>query len=217
MDDDDKKTMTRREREREQHRQEILAAAEAIFTERGITGVTIEDIAKKAEFAVGSIYNFFSGKDELIHQVFLRVATIRNAQIEEAVMPLVGCPVEALRALTQTWISHHRLHGSFLRAAFVFEMAKGWKPGTPMFNPELVTLFKRYEALGCAFFQKGAEAGVFHKLPPLHLMMIFEGTCRSFVMNVERTRDGRPAEALTDELFGLVHVALTGRLLEKLA
>ena len=32
MDDDDKKTMTRREREREQHRQEILAAAEAIFT-----------------------------------------------------------------------------------------------------------------------------------------------------------------------------------------
>ena len=45
MDDDDKKTMTRREREREQHRQEILDAAEAIFTERGITGVTIEDIA----------------------------------------------------------------------------------------------------------------------------------------------------------------------------
>lgn len=217
MDDDDNKTMTRREREREQHRQEILDAAEAIFTERGITGVTIEDIAKKAEFAVGSIYNFFSGKDDLIHQVFVRVATIRNAQIEEAVMPLAGCPVEALRALTQTWIGHHRQHGSFLRAAFVFEMAKGWKPGTPMFNPELMALFKRYESLGCAFFKKGVEAGVFHRLPPLHLLMIFEGTCRSFVMNVERTRDGRPAEVLADELFGLVHVALTGRLLEKLA
>lgn len=217
MKEDDGKTMTRREREREQHRQEILDAAEAIFTERGIIGVTIEDIAKKAEFAVGSIYNFFSGKDELIHQVFLRVATIRNARIEEAVMPLAESPVEALRALTLTWISHHRLHGSFLRAAFVFEMAKGWRPGTPMFNPELMKLFKRYEALGCGFFQKGAEAGVFHKLPPLHLMMIFEGTCRSFVMNVERTRDDRPADTLADELLGLVHIALTGRPLEKLA
>ncbi|MGI5869108.1 MAG: TetR/AcrR family transcriptional regulator [Kiritimatiellia bacterium] len=206
------KAMTRREREREQHRQDILDAAEAIFTERGIIGVTIEDIAKKAEFSVGSIYNFFTGKDELIRQLFQRVALNRNAQVEEIMASLADRPIEALRVLTQSWISHHRLHGSFLRAAFVFEVSKGWKPGTPMFDPDMIEIFKRYDALGCDFFRKLADSGLVHNLPPRHLLMIFEGACRSYVMHMERTRDERPAEALAEELFGIVRAALTGRL-----
>lgn len=56
----------RRERERLRHRQEILDAARRLVATRGIEGVTVEDVARQAEFAVGSIYRHFSSKEELI-------------------------------------------------------------------------------------------------------------------------------------------------------
>lgn len=56
----------RRERERQRHRQEILDAARQIVADRGLGGVTVEQVARQAEFAVGSIYRHFSSKEELI-------------------------------------------------------------------------------------------------------------------------------------------------------
>lgn len=59
----------RRERERLRHRQEILDAARHLVASRGIEGVTVEQVAKQAEFALGSIYRHFSSKEELILEV----------------------------------------------------------------------------------------------------------------------------------------------------
>ncbi len=56
----------RRERERLRHRQEILHAARHLVGARGIEGLTVEQVAREAEFAVGSIYRHFSSKEELI-------------------------------------------------------------------------------------------------------------------------------------------------------
>ena len=45
---------SRRERERDRHREEILDAALRVLSSRGIDGLTIEAVAREAEFAVGS-------------------------------------------------------------------------------------------------------------------------------------------------------------------
>jgi TetR/AcrR family transcriptional regulator len=60
----------RRERERERHRQEILEAARKIVAARGVQGVTVEHVAREADFAVGSIYRHFRSKEELIQELF---------------------------------------------------------------------------------------------------------------------------------------------------
>lgn len=60
------KRQPRRERERERHRQEILDAARRVLAERGLGGITVEEVAREAEFAVGSIYRHFRSKEELI-------------------------------------------------------------------------------------------------------------------------------------------------------
>lgn len=60
----------RRERERERHRHEILAAARKLVHERGVQGVTVEHVAREADFAVGSIYRHFRSKEELILELF---------------------------------------------------------------------------------------------------------------------------------------------------
>jgi TetR/AcrR family transcriptional regulator len=56
----------RRERERLRHRQEILDAARQIVADRGIDAITVEQVARQAEFAVGSIYRHFASKEDLI-------------------------------------------------------------------------------------------------------------------------------------------------------
>ena len=58
--------LSRRERERQLRRQAMLAAALAVFAEKGFDGATVDEIAERAEFGKGTIYNYFpDGKDAL--------------------------------------------------------------------------------------------------------------------------------------------------------
>ncbi len=63
--------LTRRERERLVRRSEILSAAEAIFAEKSFHKTTLSEIASRAEFGKGTIYNYFpDGKEEILIAIF---------------------------------------------------------------------------------------------------------------------------------------------------
>ncbi len=53
------------ERSKRRHAQ-ILDAAAALFEERGFEGATMETIAERAETSIGSVYQFFRNKQEII-------------------------------------------------------------------------------------------------------------------------------------------------------
>ena len=53
--------ISRKERERLIRRNAILEAAQAEFAERGFGRAKLEDIAKRAEFGKGTLYNYFKG------------------------------------------------------------------------------------------------------------------------------------------------------------
>lgn len=65
---------SRKERERQQHRQEILSAALELFAEKGFPGVSMQEIAAAAEFATGTLYNFFPSKEELFFELLVATA-----------------------------------------------------------------------------------------------------------------------------------------------
>ncbi len=60
---------SRKERERQQHRQEILSAALELFAEKGFAGVSMQEIAAAAEFATGTLYKFFPSKEDLFFEL----------------------------------------------------------------------------------------------------------------------------------------------------
>jgi TetR/AcrR family transcriptional regulator len=76
--------LSRREREAERHRREILDAAEQVFAEHGYHATTVEMVAQRAEFAVGSIYKFFKGKEELYSAVLLDKADVMVPEFRAA-------------------------------------------------------------------------------------------------------------------------------------
>lgn len=64
----------RRERERMRHRAEILEAARKVLADKGLNGVTVEQVAREADFAVGSIYRHFSSKEQLLDELLMDLA-----------------------------------------------------------------------------------------------------------------------------------------------
>jgi TetR/AcrR family transcriptional regulator len=65
------KKMSRKEREFLKHRQEILEAALELFSAKGFHNVSIQEIAQKAEFAIGTLYKFFENKEDLYKALVL--------------------------------------------------------------------------------------------------------------------------------------------------
>ncbi len=65
----------RKQRERLMRREEIQAAAKKVFLEKGFKGATIEDIAVEAEVSVGTIYLYFTTKEELYASLNLNTIT----------------------------------------------------------------------------------------------------------------------------------------------
>lgn len=63
--------LTRREREKLRQRQEIMETALGLFCEKGYHNVTMHEIAKESEFAIGTLYKFFRGKESLYEALML--------------------------------------------------------------------------------------------------------------------------------------------------
>ena len=66
--------MPRREREKLRQRKEMLAAALGLFSEKGYHNVSMQEIAQKAEFAIGTLYKFFKNKEDLYKALMLEKA-----------------------------------------------------------------------------------------------------------------------------------------------
>ncbi|EPX54983.1 transcriptional regulator, TetR family [Cystobacter fuscus DSM 2262] len=64
-----------RERLREETEQTLLEAAEQVFAEQGVLGTRIEDIAKRAGVAVGTLYNYFEDREGLLAALMTRRRT----------------------------------------------------------------------------------------------------------------------------------------------
>lgn len=58
-----------RERAREARRQALLETAERVFAERGFAGATMAEIAARAGYSAGNLYNVFASKEALFQEV----------------------------------------------------------------------------------------------------------------------------------------------------
>ena len=59
-------TRTVREEAKQLFRNAILEAAEIVFSERGFHAARIQDIAARARIAVGTVYNHFEQKEDVL-------------------------------------------------------------------------------------------------------------------------------------------------------
>lgn len=76
---------SRKEREKEQRKKEILDSAEKLFFKSGYDDVSMNDIANDVELNKATLYLYFDNKEELFFATVLRGAQIMISMIEEEV------------------------------------------------------------------------------------------------------------------------------------
>ena len=77
-------TLSRREREKLRQRREMLTAAIELFSEKGYHNVAMREIAKKAEFAIGTLYKFFKNKEDLYKSIIVEQADMFHEALTKA-------------------------------------------------------------------------------------------------------------------------------------
>ena len=77
--------VSRRKKEKEQRRKAILRAAQQLFYKKGFRSVTVESIAKQARLSKGTVYLYFSSKEELYAQVLLNEVEKFHEQVNHIV------------------------------------------------------------------------------------------------------------------------------------
>jgi len=80
-------TIERRGREKLQRREDILRVARALFFEKGFRDTTIDEIARAAELARGTIYLYFENKEEIYATVLEEGLDIMHRLVEGATSP----------------------------------------------------------------------------------------------------------------------------------
>lgn len=91
-------SLSRRERERRRRREAMLRAAQSVFAEKGYTQATLDEIAQRAEFGKGTLYNYFEdGKEGLLFATFDEVYDDLHEMIAST-FEQVDAPTHSFRA-----------------------------------------------------------------------------------------------------------------------
>jgi len=99
-------------------REHILACAQRVFANRGVVGVTMEDIARAAGVSKGALYLLFSSKDELYLQLATVAARGLVVHLKRATKQTSGFEQAAL--LMKGYASY------YLEDATLFRLATAW-------------------------------------------------------------------------------------------
>jgi AcrR family transcriptional regulator len=92
----------------------LLHAAEALFRERSVEDVTVEEIAGSAGVAVGSIYNHFGSKAGLHAALVERALAVDRDSMDRAYRSS-DSPVEQIHAAAEQYLAFYLAHPDHFR------------------------------------------------------------------------------------------------------
>lgn len=176
-----KKAVTRsQKRAPEETRRNILAAAEAEFSEKGLAGARVDDIAARTRTTKRMIYYYFGSKENLYAAVLERLyGGMRDAEKD---LNLTGLrPAEALQKIVEITFDHHAAHPEFVRLVCTENINEARivsaSPTIRSRNATIIGILKQ-------ILEKGAGDGSFRRgLDPLDVHLLISSFCFYRVSN----------------------------------
>lgn len=104
----------KKNREGGDKRERILAAAEKIFADKGYFETTISEIAREAQVAEGTIYDYFANKKDLLYAVPER-SSVEYAEFALNHLQGIKGAVNKLRKIIWCHLYYFRLHRHFTK------------------------------------------------------------------------------------------------------
>ena len=186
-----------------------MEAAEVVFAEKGFHRSTMEDVAERAEFSIGTLYNFFSSKEELYLSLMeMRIQQLNleaNAALDEA-----SDPEEMIRRYIQAKIGLSFKYESFAKLYTRERMGDRFS-NADLWREKMGPLFEQVLKRLTGAFQEGIEAGRFRSdLDPVDMAIALDGMTDEFMfewlVNPERMKLKKKYEVICDLIFDGVKI-----------
>jgi len=176
--------LSRRQREYLRHRKEILQAAEDVFSQKGYVSATVEEIAQRAEFAVGTLYRFFENKSKLYSEMVLDRMRTMEEQVYAALQQGES-PAERIRNYFGSRIELFWEYPEFFRLFFSGPVG-AISDANLGFLPEIQRRYEKLLGELRGLFAEGIRSGEFKAYPPDMLTLSVEGLLRTYVEKLNR-------------------------------
>jgi AcrR family transcriptional regulator len=148
----------RRQRRIERRRARILTAAAQVFAQQGYAGATTREIAEAADLAEGTLYNYFSGKREIL----LAIARESETPMVRALQELGGLEGrEAMVALFEKALDISEAQLPFTQTV----VSEAWVD-EDILQEFVVARLRQIHGLLAALIAAQVEAGVFRPVNP---------------------------------------------------
>ncbi len=188
----------RRQREKKARREEILKAARELLHKKGINGASMNQIAKKAELGVATLYSYFKNKEELfltIQQEGLELLEeITTKAVENETDPRIQLKKTAFAYLT---FSQKRKNYYYIINYFI---------STPeiLFEPKLKTEIDEQAAKSMqvaeSIIEEGIEKGIFKETDIRRTSIMFSGLVHGLTQ-YQKFKDTIFADDKHEEIF----------------
>ncbi len=172
----------RRKREQERlYKREILDVALELFSERGFHNVSMQEIAQKAEFGLGTLYKFFGNKEGLYKQLVLEKAIschkLLNVALEQSSDPLL-----ALEAYINGKLSFFRENKAFIRLYLTETQGARFNIKVGL-DKELLSLHEDIIGKLTRVFEQGFKDKIFIKVATARVLAIsLNGLTNAIIM-----------------------------------
>ena len=183
---DNPKALSRKEREKFARQQDILNAARELFIRKGYHNTTLEEIAHHAEFGKGTIYNYFSSKEELFYGIIEQLAS-ETFELIHVALTTPGSAREKLTAYAKAIITQARSHTDLFRL-ILQEMHRA---DSPEYKEKLRHLDARRKAsleLAVKPITDEIQANRIRSIDPVKMIALFDGMVRSYCIDLFRNQ-----------------------------
>jgi len=204
----DRNVPSRKEREKQTRQHEILSSAKKLFLEKGYHRTTLEEIAQHAEFGKGTIYNYFSSKEELFFGILNSLAEEAH-KIAESSINISGNVHDKFTSYAMGLISYAEVNSDIFQL-IIQEMHN---LNSSENDAKLRGLRKRYTnviRLLAELITDEIKKKNVRKLDPLKLAKLFDSMVQFFCVNHFGPHKIDKVDNIDDEVALMVSVFFNG-------
>lgn len=176
-------TLERRERDKQRRRDDILATARTVFFDKAFRTTTIDDIAKAAELARGTIYLYFQTKEEIYATVLEEGMDTLHSLLTSSCNADAD-PMTNLLAGHEAFFRFHDEHSHYYDVLMLdkMQMAEVLPPSKRAW----MTSSRRWRSGWRICWNKGIAQGCFRVMPPLEAALLQTGMAMGFAQMLDK-------------------------------
>jgi AcrR family transcriptional regulator len=179
----------RKKREKEQRRKQIMDAAEKVFSAKGFSGATIENIAEEAELSPATLYIYFKNKDELYASLNLKMLNLLVKKIEGVHNRNELSPEEKIKALENALYEVYEYDPLNVINVLRFQSSEELRRLSPELSSRIKDGARNYLRAIAGIFHEGIDQKVFLDRHPIAFADIVWGLFAGLVL-WEHTKKG---------------------------